>query len=201
MTGTISSPSRAGSVSLVGGALALDFANTAAGRGTAQPVEHLRSVDDLLAWAVHARGIDAPMARRVSDAGLSADLLPLTRSLREVIHRIGSAVAAGGEPPAEDLRALKGVAADGIANARLAARDGGYALDFSAAPPVYALLGPLAWSALQLLEHGPLDRLKQCPAEGCGWLFLDSSKNGSRRWCDMASCGNRSKVRALRARR
>lgn len=55
-----------------------------------------------------------------------------------------------------------------------------------------------AWSAAQLLAHGPLDRVRACPGMGCGWLFLDTS--GRRRWCDMAWCGNRAKARAHAAR-
>jgi predicted RNA-binding Zn ribbon-like protein len=60
-------------------------------------------------------------------------------------------------------------------------------------------LWPLAVAALDLLRSGPLDRLKAC--EGCPWLFLDTSRNRSRRWCSMDDCGSRSKTRSYRARR
>jgi predicted RNA-binding Zn ribbon-like protein len=53
---------------------------------------------------------------------------------------------------------------------------------------------------VDLLTKGRLERLKRCPGPGCGWLFLDHSKNGSRRWCAMATCGNRTKGRRHRAR-
>ena len=84
---------------------------------------------------------------------------------------------------------------------RLHALPVGYALDFSAAPAETALLGPIAWSAVDLLRSGRFERVKRCPGPGCGWLFFDHSKNNSRRWCDMATCGNRTKGRRHRARR
>ena len=61
-------------------------------------------------------------------------------------------------------------------------------------------LWPVVRSAADLLTGPSLERVKRCPGEGCGWLFLDTSRNGSRRWCDMASCGNRARVRAFAAR-
>jgi predicted RNA-binding Zn ribbon-like protein len=57
------------------------------------------------------------------------------------------------------------------------------------------ILGPVAWAAMDLLRSDELDRLKQCPAHDCHWLFLDRSKNGSRRWCEMSTCGDRAKKR------
>lgn len=63
------------------------------------------------------------------------------------------------------------------------------------------ILGPLAWAAFDLLRTDRLDRLKQCPPVDCGWLFLDTTKNGTRRWCDMATCGSRAKAAASRRRR
>jgi predicted RNA-binding Zn ribbon-like protein len=82
---------------------------------------------------------------------------------------------------------------------------GGYRLDFAAAPPEAAITGPLALSALDFLATADFSRVKQCPGHGpgndCQWLFLDVSKNNSRRWCDMATCGNRSKSKRHRSRR
>ena len=58
------------------------------------------------------------------------------------------------------------------------------------------MLWPVAWSAAELLAQGPLERIRECPGQDtCGWLFLDLSKNASRRWCDMRVCGNRAKAR------
>src|ERR671930_579256 len=58
------------------------------------------------------------------------------------------------------------------------------------------VLAPVVWSAAELLTSGPLERVRECPGDDtCGWLFLDTSRNGSRRWCDMRTCGNRAKAR------
>jgi predicted RNA-binding Zn ribbon-like protein len=77
---------------------------------------------------------------------------------------------------------------------------GGYGLDFSTAPREAAILGPIAWPAISLLSTADFARVKQCPGDDCGWLFLDQSKNNSRRWCDMATCGNRTKAERHRQR-
>lgn len=199
-------PSRAGRLSLVGGVLALDFANTSGGRGTARHVEHLRTATHVVDWGSHAGGIDAGTAKRchaamASDAAAAPKLLRHTLLLREAIFGIGSAVACGEGPSRADLRILKDYLRKAIGPAELAkAPGGGYGFDFSQAPPEAALLGPIAWSTLDLLERGSLDRVKQCPADDCGWLFLDHSRNNSRRWCDMATCGNRTKGRRHRER-
>jgi predicted RNA-binding Zn ribbon-like protein len=197
--------SRAATLSLVGGALALDFANTMSGRETGERAEHLQLPGHLVDWANHAGGTDAATAARsradiAADAAAAEKLLRHSRELREAIYAAGSAIADRRAPADADLRTIKGLAARSVGQATLRPRPaGGYDLDFSKAPPDVALLGPIAWSALGLLQKGDFHRLKRC-AE-CGWLFLDQSKNNSRRWCDMATCGNRTKLRRHRGRR
>jgi predicted RNA-binding Zn ribbon-like protein len=71
----------------------------------------------------------------------------------------------------------------------------------SARFPVAAILGPIALSAVGVLSQTDLSRIKQCPGEDCGWLFVDRTKNGARRWCEMEVCGNRAKQKRLRARK
>jgi predicted RNA-binding Zn ribbon-like protein len=198
--------SRASRLSLIGGVLALDFANTASGRATAQPIEHLQSADDVVDWASHARSIDAATAKRCHAAvGRSAvaarKVLRNALELRDAVYRIGSAIARDEAPSRPDLGLLKTFACESIKSTELAPAPGsGYAFDFSASPVESALLGPVAWSAIELLAAGAFERIKQCPGHDCGWLFFDNSKNNSRRWCDMAVCGNRSKARRHRER-
>jgi predicted RNA-binding Zn ribbon-like protein len=191
--------SRAGSLSLVGGALALDFANTAGGRGTKEAIEHLQAPHHVVEWAAHAGAISTDAAAQLHGAA-GPELLRDAMALRETIHRIGATISQGGPPDAADLESLKERATRALAGARLAPSDLGYAFDFSRAPAADALLGPVAWSAIELLATGEFARLKQCPGHDCGWLFYDRSKNNSRRWCDMAVCGNRSKAQRHRAR-
>ena len=198
--------SRAGSLLLVGGVLALDFTNTAGGRDLPVPIEHLQAPRHLLDWSLHASVLPPELARPLGDM-LDADreaaqaLLAAALDLREAIHRIGSAIAQRRIPAAPDLATLRQVAAAALAEAELAPdRNGRCGLRFAAAPASAAILGPIAWSALDLLRQGDPARLKQCPAADCGWLFLDTSRNGSRRWCDMATCGNRTKASRHRHR-
>ena len=198
--------SRAGSLSLVGGVLALDFANTAGARETASPIEHLLTAANVVAWAAHAGGIDAATTKRaasaaIADRYLARRLLRHAIQLRAAIYGVGAAIAHGAAPPQSDLGALKDVAQRVMGAADLApTAAGGYGFDFSRAPIEAALLGPIAWSAIDLLATAPFERIKQCPAHDCGWLFLDTSKNNTRRWCDMATCGNRSKATRFRDR-
>ena len=196
--------SRAGTLSLVGGILALDFANTAGARETDAPIEHLLTAGNVVTWALHAGSIGAVTAKRASSA-VNADneaarkLLRHAVQLRDAIYAVGA--AHGHAPPQPDLRTLKDVAHRAMSGAELAPfAAGGYGLDFSRAPTEAALLGPIAWSAIDLLATAPFERIKQCPAHDCGWLFLDTSKNNSRRWCDMATCGNRTKATRFRGR-
>lgn len=197
---------RAGNLPLVGGLLALDFVNTASGRETADRFEHLRHPSDVVDWAAHAGSIDAETARRsyavVTEDGEAAEkVLRHAVQLREAVYGVGSAIARGSVPPEADLRTLKAFARQAIGPADLApAHGGGYGFDFSAGPAEIALLGPVAWSALDMLSGGNFERVKQCPGDDCGWLFFDNSKNNSRRWCEMATCGNRTKAKRHRHR-
>jgi predicted RNA-binding Zn ribbon-like protein len=80
--------------------------------------------------------------------------------------------------------------------------DGGFAWDWAAAPArLERVLWPLARSAADLLVAPLRNHVKQCPGHGCGWIFLDLTKNGSRRWCEMEVCGTRHKIRRYRDRR
>ena len=76
-------------------------------------------------------------------------------------------------------------------------------MDAERSTPIEAVLGPISLSAITILTQGDLSRIKQCQGEKCGWLFFDTSKNKSRRWCEMEICGNRAKQRrhSARARR
>jgi predicted RNA-binding Zn ribbon-like protein len=106
------------------------------------------------------------------------------------------------------VRALLGTAAEAGALAQLAPAPAcarserdvpRYALAWPG-PAWAAYCGPVAADALDLLTGPALPRLKACPARGCGWLFLDFSRNASRRWCSMESCGAREKTRRAYAR-
>ena len=201
--------STASELNLVAGVLALDFVNTASGRDTPTPHDHLNDGHDFLAWARHAAYLPEDAAH-TAGASLEEDgletLFGRAIGLREAVYAVGAALARHEAPPEPNLDTIRDEAARAIAGGKLRpSPEGGYGFDFSEAEPSAALLGPLALSAMDFLEHADLGRVKQCPGHGpgheCQWLFLDTSKNRSRRWCDMATCGNRSKSKRHRDRR
>lgn len=196
--------SRAADLELLAGALSLDFANTAGGRTLAQPVEQLHTADDLVAWAAHAGVIRPSVARALTaeiarDVKTSSQWLRRALMLREAIHEIGTAIERGAAPAASHLDTVVKETRSALSSAALAlTSENRYRPDFTGARGIDAVLGPIAWNAVEVLGHEPLDRLKTCPAVDCGWLFIDRSKGGTRRWCDMATCGNRAKARRHR---
>lgn len=194
---------RAARLPLIGGALAFDFANTASGRGGPEARDHLTAPDHVLLWAEHAGILDASAAaalraRVIGPTPEIPDLLDRALELRECVHAIASAVAAHTPPDADALTRLSTLTAAALAAATLAAQDGGFRWTWPTDPPgLWTVLGPIALSAVGLLRDGDLHRLKQCHGEHCGWIFFDTSKNNSRRWCEMSVCGNRAKQKTF----
>ena len=198
--------SRAGSLPLVGGSLALDFANTESGRGTDQRQDHLREAENVVAWIEHAGATPAEDSRfrgLVCSAPETARaLLENALALRSAIQAIGGAIATNTPPPADALEALSLLHARFLGAARLAVEDGRGRWRWSVASgPVEAALGPIALAAVTLFTEGDFVRIKQCEGHACGWLFYDTTKNNGRRWCEMEVCGNRMKQKRLAARR
>ena len=192
----------------VGGHVALDFANTQSGTKGGHPGSHLQDYQDLLEWAQRADLI-GPIGRKNLSAGSAQaqavayeEALALNQTLRDLFH---AAAQHQGLPQAA-LDHLNTLVQKTAAWRRIAAcdEDGRRKVscgwDFQGAPPI-AVLGPVVWRAVELLESGPLDRVKECGSDDCGWLFLDTSKNRSRQWCSMQTCGNVSKVRRFRERK
>jgi predicted RNA-binding Zn ribbon-like protein len=202
---TVNLPSRAGSLSLVGGILALDFANTRSGLGTLDEIEHLREPVNLLEWAEHVGAVTSRRTRTLrSDLESSPegqDMLMRARSARQAFYEVGSALAGGRNPPQQSLSRVRDLASETMKAAKLTrSPDGTFELSFRGARAFDAVIGPVALSMYDLLRQGSFERLKQCPQPDCGWLFYDRSKNNSRRWCDMAVCGNRMKAQRHRSR-
>ena len=187
---------------ITGGALCLDFANTIDNRPRDVPREFLHSFADLVAWSRQAGALTANQAAhhfRVGAQRPAAARATLRRvlELREALFRIFSAAAAAGRPalPA-DLVLFNAAAAHAFRNLRIGRRRRGFAWEWEDDPAALdRMLWPVLRSAAELLTSGDLDRVRECSADTCGWLFVDRSKNRSRRWCNMKVCGNRAKVR------
>lgn len=190
----------------VGGRLCLDFANTSSGRGGERHRDHLTSYEALLAWAADAGSLDAAGAAALQalaawQSGEARRVLAEATALREAIHRIFAARAAGDPVPAADLAALNAWLERAMGETRIVAADTGFDWGWAAARSLDSLLWPIVRSTAETLTGTPQGRIRQCPGEDCGWLFLDTSKGGRRRWCDMSTCGNRSKARRHYRRR
>jgi predicted RNA-binding Zn ribbon-like protein len=187
---------------LLGGRLCLDFANTVDPRYGDHPHEFLASYADLAGWARHAGAVGANDERRLLDQAqrhpADADTaFTSALTLRDQLHRIFSSVAAGSTPDPGDLDELERAHADAMAQAQLVPSAGGYRWDWDEdVGRLDRMLWAVARDATDLLTTGRLERIRECPgADGCGWLFYDTSRNGKRRWCSMEVCGNRSKGR------
>jgi predicted RNA-binding Zn ribbon-like protein len=117
-------------------------------------------------------------------------------ALREAIYRIFSAVVRGEEASLSDVDVLNDEVSIGLAHARLTQRGGGFEWGWEAGEGALdRVLWVVARSAADLLTSDKLQRVTECASERCGWLFMDLSRNHSRRWCDMNECGNRAKAR------
>lgn len=198
MDGTMAEHAAKRRFKFVGERLCLDFVNTMSWRGAARPTELVADFGDLLGWAGEAGLLGGATARRLAAAArkepaAAARALAKAVALREALHEIFAPAAAGDE----------GAAALGVLNRclakprrlRLARGAGGYRWDGEGAAPFDFVLAPIAWSAAELLASPQAARVRRCEDEGCGWLFLDLSRNQRRRWCQMSSCGNRAKAR------
>jgi predicted RNA-binding Zn ribbon-like protein len=198
---------RAGSIARISGHPALDFANTAGWHASDERSEWLTSYDEWLAWlragsTLPASALRALAADSARDAARSQRALKRVLDHRELVYRVFTAVAHDRTPADVDLAAMHRARVDALGAADPRWQRGRYTLDWSRnASDLLAPLHPLMLAATELLESSRTERLRQCGNHPCGWLFLDQSKNGTRRWCSSAECGNASRVREFRARR
>ncbi|MGE5584001.1 MAG: CGNR zinc finger domain-containing protein [Bacillota bacterium] len=190
----------AGNLDLIGGRLCLDFANTVDWHASDHPREWLTNYPDLVAWSRHAGALTEAQAQDLARAAEhrsdeAASVLERAITLREAMYRIFSAIVARGEPKATDLAALNSALARALTHLRIAPAGESFAWEWTGEDELDRMLWPVVWSAAELLVSGDLERVRECPGDGCGWLFLDTSRNRTRKWCSMDSCGNRAKAR------
>ena len=184
------------------GKLPLNFANTAEWHASQNPQEMLETYPDLIAWGEQAQLLTKAEANTLL---LNADLMPgeasdaLKRviSIRDVIYRIFSAVAGGGRPSGGDLRKFNLALVEGLEMTNIALSADGFEWTWTKSERAFdQMLWPILKSTAELLTSKELKRVGQCADDrGCGYLFYDTSKNHSRRWCSMESCGNRAKAK------
>ncbi|HEX9999179.1 MAG TPA: ABATE domain-containing protein [Actinoplanes sp.] len=200
-----------------GGMLCLDYINTVEPRTGPVAREWLTGYPDLVAWSRHGGHFGEAAAGTLLRAAASrpeaAEVAFQTAiDLREGLFRLFAAIAGNTAPTDTDLEVLRRAFAAATQHGRLAPYARGFAWNWDAvsagasggasADSLDRPWWPVAASAVELLTQGPLDRIKQCPTdEGCSWLFLDATKNRSRRWCSMGDCGSEIKARRQTDRR
>ena len=198
----------------VGGQLALDFVNTASRRDTGPLHERLKTYGDLVEWAAQARALPDTVPEELRKAAeqhpqSAQTVLEEARALREALYRIFRAYSAGNSIHAassEDMALLNSVFRRGNEHRTLCCKrvistnnNGAPSFDWTwdeCGAELDRVLWPVALAAADLVTSGDPQRIKECGGDNCNWLFLDQSKNRSRRWCTMEDCG--SKVKSKR---
>src|SRR5690606_28038727 len=178
---------------LVGGHPALDFLNSVSHWTIPATREYLGEPGDALAYGVAtgilSEGEAAELGPRLGDAALRE-----LHAFRARLQRVVSALASGNAAPADDLARLSADHSAAIAASALREADGRLAIEVTQdAASATVLRHRVVLQAIELLTSAEMSKVKSCPA--CGWYFLDTSRNHSRRWCSMAVCGNSEKAR------
>jgi len=184
------------------GHLALDFTNTISRREAPdESRDRLTHYGRLVSWGREAelltekeeKHLRAVAAERPREAVAA---LRRAVALREAIFELFVALARGQSAPESALDAVNAALPDALAALRLRPDAGGFSWRFVHGETDLApILAPIVRSAAELLTSADLARIRECGSDTCFWLFLDRSKNGTRRWCDMKVCGNRAKAR------
>jgi len=191
----------------VGNHRALDFVNTAiAVEGV--PRDLLNGLDDLAAWLVGAGALDSASARsalaRWGGRRPGAAVVEAARELRTALNRLAGAWAAGKPAPRATVARVNELLARGAGTSRIVPAPGGEGFAVERGLRLEEpedLLVPIAEAAAEFLCHADPGRVRRCAHPECVLYFLDGTKNGTRRWCDMRTCGNRMNAAAYYRRR
>jgi len=192
-------------IRLLAGNLALDLVNTRDTAPNGEPgFDRLLDYEHLIAWAVRRGLLSADAAEAMSRrAAVESDeagkTLERTRALRSDIYEVFDALARDRTPPKRSLDDLRRINAEALAHGSLVRQGDAFVWDWSNNEELQSVLWPVAHSAMELLTLGDLPRVKRCGR--CSWLFLDATKNRSRRWCSMEGCGTHEKSERFVERR
>lgn len=190
------------SVERISPELCLNFCNTVSSRSSPENrKDKLRNYSDLIIWSEQASLLSPRTARRLY-AHAKAKPAQATRAftraieLREAIYQLLLAQTKGMPPSAKDLQTLNRVTTTARVHTFFAIESGGFAWRLD---PHTDALDQISWyvalSATELLTSAYIVNVRECASKTCNWLFVDITKNHSRRWCDMNDCGNRAKAR------
>ena len=189
-------------INWVGGVLCLDYINTVGeiDQESGKPVERLNTYEDLLVWSITGEVLSEAASHKLRQAGAAypdeaARAVHRAQETREMLYRLFRMVSAGEIPASKDLNDFNLARSEALAHTYIAPQGQGFAWAWRDDDALDRMLHPVIRSAAELLTSPDLSRIKACVGTDCRWLFLDMSKNKSRRWCDMNDCGNRHKAR------
>jgi predicted RNA-binding Zn ribbon-like protein len=184
----------------IAGALCLDFANTIHDTRAEDNEEELHAISDLLQWAKEAKLLsstdhDCLAAQynrnpREAEAALAKGI-----AIRDLLLSVFAGIANGRSVSFQRLSELNSALSQ--APALLQVHKNSRRIETrwtSAADGLQQVLFAVLASAAELLGSDRLGRIRECASANCTWLFVDESRNRSRRWCDMSACGNRMKA-------
>jgi predicted RNA-binding Zn ribbon-like protein len=184
------------------GALCLDFANSVDWHASDHPDDKLHNFTDLIAWAEAAAVLSPDRADRSRQMAqkqpqMARAAFERAIGLRELIYRLFVDVSEQETVHAEDLALLNEALNESLSHLQIVTSSTGFNWGWAESSVEFdQILWPVARSAGELLTSDRLGRVRQCADDrGCGYLFVDTSRNRSRRWCSMESCGNRAKAR------
>ena len=190
---------RISTIRLDGGRLCLNYINTIHNRLVKPQNDYFKSVKDLIQWSLRAKIIDSGTKKTLIKNALGktakADAFFLEAiNLREILYEMFLCIARDKIIPEKILDDFNNLLSHHFSHIRIFQSGTGYREEWSYPPgSFYLICAPILKDAYDLLLQGKQNRIRECPH--CGWLFYDSSKNASRRWCSMETCG--SNVKAL----
>ena len=183
------------------GHLVLDFANTAEFHASDNPDEMLETYPDLVSWSqeaglltkVEAKELllEAEQAPQKTEKSLRKALV-----LRELVYRIISAAAQGESPDKSDLAKFNQYMSEALGKSQISPTGEGFTWSCNEQEDLIdRILWKIVREAANLITSEDIKRVGECADDrGCGYLFIDTSRNHSRRWCSMEDCGNRAKA-------
>ena len=177
----------------------MDFVNTVDRDGDRYSQEWFHDPADIIGWAQYVgllslAQVEALLRQVEQQSEQSMKFFNQALQLRETLYRIFSAFAARRSQAAEDLELLNDLLSEMQSHLRFGAVNSSFAWEWTETNQLNFILWQIVRSTADVLTSPDCDRLRECAGVGCGWVFLDFSRNRSRRWCDMEDCGNRAKA-------
>lgn len=181
-----------GTYKLIGGEISLDLVNTVSWPGRAREHEWLDSPGNLTAWASATGLLDARTKALLETRPRAVSLKELrrVRAIRADLSRVIVPLATGGRPAKGAIERLNALLQESFAARRIDPHTGNWT--WERPTTLVEILRPVIWNAAHVLTELDRSRIRRCPS--CDWVFYDTTRNGSRRWCDMEDCGSRHKA-------